>query len=211
MPLRQGQSAANCRHLLSKTAVFFGFLAFYAATTQCNVSWQDSGYFQYRVLSGDYTGDFGLALAHPLYIGLARAFVVGFPVPLQIYAVNLFSGVGMALALTLLSATVWRLTANRWSVTVAVLTLGLSHMAWWMSTTAEVYTWSLAGLMGELYCLLRFEEKRQAGWLIVLFGANGAHAAIHNFAFLNLPFYGVLLLMELMRTGRAPNPSFSRS
>ena len=190
--------------------VFCVFLALYAVTAQHGVSWQDSGEFQYRVLAGDFVWCSGIARAHPLYIGMARVVRELFPASAGLYAVTLFSGVGMALALTLLAAVVWRLTGNRLGVVVAVVTLGLSHMAWWMSAVAEVYTWSLAGLMGELYGLVRFAERRQPGWLLVLFFANGAHAAIHNFAFLSLPVYLVLLFAEVRREGVAASPSFMR-
>ena len=55
------------------------FAVLYVATAQRGVSWQDSGMFQFRVWRGDYYGDLGLALAHPLYIAGARAFTALWP------------------------------------------------------------------------------------------------------------------------------------
>ena len=185
--------------LLFGAVVFLCCLTLYAVTAQRGVSWQDSGYFQYRILIADRVGHFGLALAHPLYIALARTFSELFPAHLRLFAITLFSGLGMAVALTVLSAIVMRLTGKRMSAAVAVVLLGLSHMSWWMATVTEVYTWSLAGLMCELYCLVRFCEQRKWAWLIALFGVNGAHAAIHNFAFLSLSAYLVLFLTETRR------------
>ena len=48
----------------------------YALTAQQGVSWQDSGMLQFRIVTGDYTGNLGLALAHPLYIAIGRLFLL---------------------------------------------------------------------------------------------------------------------------------------
>jgi hypothetical protein len=192
--------------------VFLLSLAVYAFTAQRGVSWQDSGEFQYRVLAGDYLWISGIARAHPLYILAARGFCSLFSQPRQFYALNLFSGVGMSVALAFLALILWTLTRNTWAVLIAVLTLGLAHMAWWMSTIAEVYTWSAAFLMAEIFCLLKVIGKARdaageargsgeavsragnLGWWIALLAINGLHASLHNFAFLNLPVYAVLFV-----------------
>lgn len=179
--------------------VFIFFLALYAATAQRGVSWQDSGEFQYRILAGDYFWHSGIARAHPLYIAGARGFMFLFPVAQRLYAINLFSGLGMALALVFLTQSVWRVTGKVWCAAVAALLLGLAHMPWWMATVAEVYTWSLAFLMAELYALSRFAERRGLIWIMLLFFLNGAHLAVHNFALLALPVYAAVLAMELGR------------
>lgn len=177
------------------------FFALYACTAQRGVSWQDSGEFQYRVLAGDYRWHSGIARAHPLYVALARGFISVFPAGLKLYAVTVFSGVGMAAALALLAAMVYRLTGSARSVAAAVMALGLSHMGWWLSAVAEVYTWSLAGLMLELYCLARFCERGERRWLFALFLANGLHAGLHNFAFVSLPVYLCAALAAARRAG----------
>lgn len=178
--------------------VFVAFTILYALTTQRGVGWQDSGLLQYRVLARDYQGQSGLALAHPLYILIARGFVACFPASSRLAAINLCSGVGMAVALAFLAALVGRLTSNWRRVLLAVTFLGLSHMAWWMATIAEVYTWALAALMAELYILSRYLPQRRGGWLVLLFAVNGLHLAIHNTAWLSLPVY-LLLLPGLLR------------
>ncbi len=48
----------------------------YALTAQQGVSWQDSGMLQFRIVTGDYIGNLGLALAHPLYIAIGRLFLL---------------------------------------------------------------------------------------------------------------------------------------
>lgn len=175
------------------SAVFFCFFALYAITAQQGVSWQDSGEFQYRILAGDYQWYSGIARAHPLYILMARGFVALFPKWACFYAANLFSGLGLALALAVLAHNVARLTRSVWAAVMAVGVLGFAHMAWWLGSVAEVYTWSLAFLMAEVLCLLRYSENRDGRWLIVLFGANGLHWSLHNAALLGLPVYVVLL------------------
>ncbi len=179
--------------------VFICFLALYAATAQRGLSWQDSGEFQYRILVGDYFWHSGIARAHPLYIAAARFFMFLFPVSQRIYAINLFSGVGLALALVFLTQSVWRVTGKIWCAAVSAVLLGLAHMPWWLATVAEVYTWSLAFLMAELYVLSRFFERRERRWLLLLFLLNGAHFSVHNFALLALPVYGSVLVAELCR------------
>lgn len=185
------------KHGLLCGAVFLCFFALYALTAQRGVGWQDSGAFQYRVLVGDYLGHAGIALSHPMYILSARGFCGLFPKSHFFYAINLFSGLGLAVALTLLSATVVRLTGSMRAAALAAAALGFAHMAWWMGTIAEVYTWSLALLMAEMLCVTQMCETGRRTWLVALFGLNGLHLAVHNFALIGLPIYVVLLLREL--------------
>ena len=197
------QSSRNSEGLCfwAWTALLFAvFIAVYAVTAQRGVSWQDSGGFQYRILAGDYQGDSGIALAHPLYIFLARIFAAVFLKEDRFYAINLFSGLGLAFALALLAYNVMRLSRSVRAAVMAVSVLGLAHMAWWLGTIAEVYTWSLAFLMAEVLCLIRYSENRDSRWLIALFGVNGTHLSIHNVALLGLPVYVFLLVSEIGRS-----------
>lgn len=178
-------------------AVFLCFFALYAITAQRGVSWQDSGEYQYRVLAGDYQWHSGIARAHPLYIFLARVFVATFPGPMRFYVVNLFSGLGLAVSLAVLAQNVVSVTRSVWAAVLAVGFLGFAHMAWWLGTVAEVYTWSLAFLMVEVLCLIRYAEHKECRWLMALFGVNGLHLGIHNAALLGLPVYAFLLVSEL--------------
>ncbi len=184
-------------------AIFLLFTAVYACTAQRGVGWQDSGEFQFRIVAADYHWHSGIARAHPLYILLARGFVGLFPRGAAFYAANLFSGVGLALALALLGAVVMRLTRSRWAAMVAVVFLGFAHMAWWLGTVAEVYTWSLAFVMAEVYCLVRYAEQRDARWLAALFLVNGLHWSLHNAALLGLPLYVCVLVVAASRRGGA--------
>jgi hypothetical protein len=128
------------------------FSLFYALTCQQGVSWQDSGTFQWRVLTGDYVGRLGLALAHPLYIFVARIFDQ-IPMGSSAWRLNVFSGIGMSVALANLAGVLTLLTGRRWIGLLIATMLAVAHAVWWLSTLAEVYTWSVAGLTAELWLL----------------------------------------------------------
>ncbi|MBS3820411.1 MAG: DUF2723 domain-containing protein, partial [Phycisphaerae bacterium] len=170
----------------------------YLATAQRTVSWQDSGEFQWRCLSGDLEGTMGLARAHPLYIavGSVIARLAGPAMPL---ALNAFSGLGMAVALATFAAVACRLSGSRLAAVMMAALLGLAHTAWWLSTIAEVYTWSLAALAGEVYLLLRLLERPNWRWLSLLALVNGLGLCVHNFALLGLPVYGAVVAVLLAK------------
>ncbi len=160
----------------------------YGVTAQRGVSWQDSGEFQLRVLQGDLTGTMGLARAHPLYI-LAGQAVTAVLAERPCWALNAFSGLGLAVALANLAGVVTRLTARRWAGLLAAAMLGLCHTAWWLGTIAEVYTWSLAGLTAELWLLAAMLDRPRLRTLAALAAVNGLGVCVHNFALLTLPVY----------------------
>ena len=173
--------------------VFLVFAALYFLMAQRGFSWQDSGEFQYRVFSGDFHWCSGIARAHPLYIALGMGWMRLFPAAAGAYAITTVSSLSMAVALAFLAATVLRVTKSKLAAGVAVMTLGLAHMAWWMAEMAEVYALSLAFCMAELYALARASEKRETRWVALLFLLNGLHASVHNFAFLELPVFVAFL------------------
>ena len=98
---RQDGAGPSTKGVWAATAAAFAVL--YIATCQRGISWQDSGMFQYRVLTGDYWGDLGLALAHPLYIAAGRTLLLFSRQHLPLL-LNAFSGLGMAIALANLAA-----------------------------------------------------------------------------------------------------------
>jgi len=167
--------------------LFACFFLLYAATAQRGVSWQDSGEFQWRILSGDLRWFAGLARAHPLYIHLATLFGSPFPTSSFFFSTHLLSAVGMAGAATLIALLVAQQT-NRWACGVlASLLFGLSHMPWWLGTIAEVDAWGCLFLALELLCLRWALEKKTARpWLLLAF-LNGLDFSLHNIALLNIP------------------------
>jgi len=155
----------------------------YLFTCQRGVSWQDSGMFQWRVLNSDLTGDLGLALAHPLYIAAGKLFM-WFPLGDMPMRLNFLSGIGMAVALANLAAVLFLLTGKRWIGLIIAAIFALTHTAWWLSTIAEVYTLSLAGLSTELWLLILLLRNPRWYLLAGLAFVSGLGLAIHNLALL---------------------------
>ena len=184
-------------------AVFLGFLCFYALTAQRDVNWQDSGVRQWRILSSDYTGAEGIALSHPLYIGMAHAFAHVCPLGSPLCRLNLFSALGMALALTFLALLVSRLTGSWRAALGSAVLLGLAHMPWWLATITEVYTWSLAAILLELVLLQSLLTVPRPRTLVALALASGVGLSIHDFALLGLPVY-LSVAVLLVRRGQLP-------
>jgi len=172
---------------------FFSLLVFsllFGLTCQRGVSWQDSGMFQWRVLTGDYVGRLGLALAHPLYIAAGQVLKY-IPIANLPGRLNFFSGLGMAVALANLAAVVSILTSRRWIGLLIAAVLAVTHTVWWLSTVAEVYTWSAAALTAELWLLVSLIRRPRWGAMAALGLVNGLGLCIHNFALLPLPIYAI--------------------
>lgn len=176
-------------------------LTVYAATAQRGISWQDSGEYQYKFLAEAYDWEVGAGIArlHPTYILLTRLLVACLPGVGVPYVYTLSSGVGMALALAVLVLTVYGMTRSLRAGCLAAVLLGGAHMAWWLSTMAEVYTWSLALLMLELACLMKTLRERSFAWFAGAIFFNGFHFGVHHFALLNLPVYAVLFWLLFRR------------
>ncbi|MHC4982221.1 MAG: protein O-mannosyl-transferase family [Planctomycetota bacterium] len=163
----------------------------YLATCQRGASWQDSGIFQWRVWKSDYHGRLGLALAHPLYIAGGRV-IASLSGRHFAFALNFFSGVGMAVALANLAAVATILSRRRWVGLATAAMLAVAHTVWWLSTIAEVYTWSVAGLTAELWLLVSLLRRPRWQTAAALAFVNGLGLCVHNFALLPLPVYIVV-------------------
>lgn len=176
-------------------------LLIYAATAQRGVSWQDGGEYQYKFLAGAYKWEVGAGIArlHPTYILITRALIACLPWLPVTYVCALSSAVGMALALGILVVLVYELTACKRAGVLAAAVLGGAHMVWWLSTMAEVYTWSLAILLLEVWGLQRALRRRHFGWFALALFFNGLHFGVHNFALLNLPLYAIIFLYFFSR------------
>jgi hypothetical protein len=174
------------------------FSLLYALTAQRGVSWQDSGMFQWRVLNGDYVGQRGLALGHPLYIAAAQI-LKWIPIGTLAGRLNFFSGLGMAVALANLAAVLTLLTGRRWIGLLTVAMLAVAHTVWWLSTLAEVYTWSVAGLTAELWLLVVLVRRPSGQRLAGLAFVSGLGLSLHNLALLPLPIYFVLVIVLIVR------------
>jgi hypothetical protein len=146
---------------------------------------------QWRAWLGDFTGDLGLALAHPLYVAAAhlagrlggRNFA---------FAMNFFTGLGTAVALANLACVTAVVTGRRWIGLATSAMLGVAHTVWWLSTIVEAgYTWGIAGLTAELWLLVALLRRPRWQMLAALAFVNGLGLCVHNLALLPLPVYVV--------------------
>ena len=159
-------------------AVFTVFFAVYAFTAGRGLGWGDSGEFQHWILDGvDLSSRKGFSNIHPLYVWLGRS------VASTTFGVNVISSFFGALAL----AGFFLLTRN---LAVTVL-FGFSHALWWLSTTAEVLTMSLAFVVFETFFFLKWLRGGRLGHLVAFAFLNGLHLEAHNLALLALPVYAV--------------------
>jgi hypothetical protein len=196
---KTGKLPLGCLWLASFVA--FGLL--YLLTCQRGASWQDSGRFQWRALTAQYHDELGLALSHPLYIAAGRA-LTHLPVGNFPWRLNFFSGLGMAVALANLAVVAALLTGRRWIGLASAAMLAVCHAVWWLSTIAEVYTWSVAGLAGELWLLVLLFRRPAARTLMALAFVNGLGLCVHNFALLPLPVYATVAVVLVARRKLPP-------
>jgi len=174
-------------------------LILYTLTAAPGLLWGDSAAFALRVWRGELNNPLGLALAHPLYIILARGFTWLLPGDFA-WRVNLFSALCGAAALPLMYVAAARLTGRSFAAWVAVLLLALSHTYWTHAVIAEVYSLYALGLAAELCLLERFVRTRRRGWLNAALFINGLGICNHLLALLHLPGY-LLLAAGMSRRG----------
>jgi hypothetical protein len=169
-----------------------GGLALYVWTCAPGVEWADGATFQVRIWRMDLHGRLGLALAHPLYILLARAFTL---LPLGNFAhrVNLFSAMCSAVTLGLAMHLLMTLTRSRASALIGVILLAVSHTFWRHSVVAVVYALYGLCLLGELCLIERWFATRHLKWLVLAAALNGLSISNHMLASLHVPAYGLLL------------------
>ncbi len=192
MTLHPQQPPAGRRLPAALIAAGLGLLL-YSITCAPGVLWQDGATFQGRVFQHDHTGELGLALAHPLYIFLARVFSI-LPLGNFAYRVNLFSAFCGAATLAVAFDLFVSLSRSRWAAGCAAIMLAVSHTFWTHSVIAEVYT--LYGLCTflELWMLERFTRANNARWLHAAALVNGLSVSNHLLALLHAPGYGLLII-----------------
>lgn len=180
-------------------AVMLVSFIFYAAFAQRTVGWQDSGEYQWRVLAGDWTTSQGLARAHPLYIAAGRGILSLVGKTHLVYALNLLSSLGLAVALANFFLLAKMLTGKRWIALFGAAILGVCHTPWWLAEVAEVYTWSLAIFLGELVVLVSL-IRRPATWkLCVMALLAGMGLSVHGFALLAYPVYFIVAIILVFK------------
>ncbi|MDF3130419.1 DUF2723 domain-containing protein [Kiritimatiellaeota bacterium B1221] len=196
---------SNSKFRILTSAVSIGLVAFllYALTGARTIQWQDSAQFTYRICSGELWNEYGLAMVHPLHFWLGRFILTVFPGP-DPWAISLTSALGGALAVGLVFACVHALTGKRSAALFGAVTLMLAHSFWRFSGLPEVYTWSAALLLGEVWLYLGLRSggvgdgKRWWG----IFFVNGLALANHNMALLSTAVWGIAFLLWAGERGR---------
>lgn len=177
---------------------FAASLALYAATAELGPQWQDSGWQQVRILTGDLAHPMGLALTHPLHFHLCRAALL-IPIGEPAARITMVSSLAAAIAVANLTAIVLSLTACRRSAMFSAATLALSHTFWQHATHTESYTLVAALLTAEWLALCAFARSGNGGWLIAVMLANGLGVANHMLAALATPVDLLILGLALYR------------
>jgi hypothetical protein len=190
--------ASNCKTSTIWWIIFILASLLYGFTAQTGAAWQDSGTFQWRILTSDYVGTFGLVCAHPMLILLGQ-FAKLIPIGTILWRINFISGLGMAVALANFMALVTVITNNRKIAVLFTAILGFSHSVWWIATIVESYTWVVAGLTFELWLLVKLIRDPRWSRLVLLAFINGLTFSFHDFATLTLPVY---IVWQFILSGR---------
>lgn len=179
-------------------ALFFSGVLLYGLTANRGVQWQDSGLHILRVVEKQVQHPLGLALAHPLHHGLARA--MAWPGLFEpSYAVTLLSALAGALCLANVYGAVVTLTDRHLAGVFAAVSLGLANTFWQLSTLAETYTLCAALLAAEIWCLAGFVRTSRNPWLYGMALFNGLGIANHMLASLTTPVIVVVAMTRLLR------------
>ena len=180
---------------MALVVVLLGFNLYYWAMLP-GVGWADTAALQYRVWRFQLKSDLGLALAHPLYILLARGMTY---VPVGNFAsrVTLFTVVCGAVSLGFAFDLLRRLSGSVLAATVGTLTLAVSHTFWRDAVIAEKYSLYALGLVVELWLVERFVRSRQPKWFLLALLVNGLNFSCHDLALLHAPAYLGLIVWAL--------------
>lgn len=172
--------------------LFLTVFTLYLATGAPGFLFGDGGMLLARVQNFDLAGQYGLALAHPLYIALG-AFWLKFIPGEAALRLNQLSALLSAITVILLYVTIRRLTGRTIPALTGSLSLALSWTFWRTAGGAEVYPLVL--------CLLALEwlhagtalkgQKRSLFWLGL---AGGLGLSTHPFALISTSVWALVLL-----------------
>lgn len=170
--------------------------------------WQDNGMAQIRAMTGDLTGERGLALSHPLFYLVAFAFQ-RIPLGEPAFRVTLVAVVFGALTVANLYLLLRQVAIatqrpplappDRSPAVAGALSLAVAHTFWQHSAMAETYTLYSAVLTTELLLLARYFQSPAPRWLALLFLVNGLGVSVHLLALLDLAVIGSLLVWLAVR------------
>ncbi|MBI5864645.1 MAG: DUF2723 domain-containing protein [Planctomycetes bacterium] len=180
-------------------AAFLAAAALYLATGDRGPEWQDSGWQQWRILTGSLDHPVGLALVHPLQYWLGR-FVLCIPLGEPLARITALSSLAGAIAIANLAATCLLVTGRIGPTFVAATAMMFAHTFWQHSTHTESYALVGALLTAEWLCLaMQRESRRPQLWLIGMAAANGLGIANHMLAALDTPIVAAVLFAQWRR------------
>jgi hypothetical protein len=172
--------------------------AFYLFTIAPTVLWGDDAKFQRQAFQLDLVHD--SPCDHPLWVLFAHPFA-RLPIGDVAFRVNLFTSICAALAVTIVFATLARITKSHWAAALGASALAVSHTFWMHAVRTEVYSFNLLMLAIVLYSLLRPRLSR--GWLIVSAVAAGLAVDNHVMMWLTIPALAILAVLRAMEDGIA--------
>ncbi len=175
----------------------------YAATADRGVQWQDSGWQQLRIVTGEFQHPLGLALMHPLQYDLGRAAIRLAPFEPAL-AITLVSSLAGAIAVANLAAVLLLLTRSFAAAAIASAAFMLSHTFWQHATHTESYAIVGALLTAEWLCLACYARTSRGRFLVLLALFNGLGIANHLLATLATPVDCVVLLLAVRRRHLSP-------
>ena len=183
--------------------VFLIAMVVYVATADQGPQWQDSGWQQIRIITGDIEHPMGLALMHPLHFYLGRASLALLCGVEPAFAITLVSCIAGAVAVANIAATVLLLTGNRRAAFLAACVFMLSHTFWDHATHTESYALVAALMTAEWFWIAAFAVTGRWPFLALLALTSGLGLANHVLASLAVPMnVGIIAWAVLSR--RAP-------
>ncbi len=173
-------------------------LLLFVVTADHGVQWQDSGWQQYRIATGQIEHPSGLVLYHPLHYYLGRGLVLtGLFEPA--WAVTLLSCLAGAVAVANVTVLVGRWTGSVLAAAFTGLTLGLGHTFWQHATHTETYALVAALLSSEWLLWSAVLRRDRVGLLPWIGLVNGLGVANHLLAALVLPVNLVAAIVVIAR------------
>ncbi len=169
-------------------AVLLAGIVYYISVAP-GVLWQDSGLAQIRVITYDFTGKLGLALAHPLYYLIAQLFQF-LPFKDSAFKTNLvsvtFGTFTVANVYLLLSLLLTNVSYRRFAAGLGAVSLGLAHTFWQHCALAEVYSVSTFFVTCELIVIAKFVLTKNIKWYLLAWFLNGLECSNHMLATITL-------------------------
>ncbi len=162
--------------------LFSGCLIVYIRTLAPGLLNGDSAEFQ--------TIAYTLGIAHPsgypIYVLIGKIFTL-LPIGEVAYRVNLLSAVAAAIAAALTYLIIRQFESDVAPAVFGALMLALVPRFWKFATIAEVYTLSAAVLASIFFCVLKWNETKNAVWIALAGMLGGVSLGIHLSVALTAP------------------------